>query len=71
MPEFLAALQGYSGNILTQYATMLLIYTIPRTIELLSLKWSNINFEQKLATIDEEVVKKDWVHLIPLAPQAI
>ncbi|MCX8600781.1 MULTISPECIES: tyrosine-type recombinase/integrase [unclassified Gilliamella] len=71
MSEFLAALQGYSGNILTQYATMLLIYTFPRTIEHLSLKWSNINFEQKLATIDEEVVKKDRVHLIPLATQAI
>ncbi|WP_294954110.1 site-specific integrase [uncultured Gilliamella sp.] len=71
MPEFLAALQGYSGNILTRYATMLLIYTVPRTIELLTLKWANINFEQKLATIDEEVVKKDRVHLIPLATQAI
>ena len=71
MSEFLKSLKGYSGNILTRYATMLLIYTVPRTIELLTLKWSNINFEQKLATIDEEVVKKDRVHLIPLATQAI
>lgn len=71
MSEFLNALKGYSGNILTRYATMLLIYTVPRTIELLTLKWSNINFEQKLATIDEEVVKKDRVHLIPLATQVI
>lgn len=71
MSEFLKSLKGYSGNILTRYATMLLIYTVPRTIELLTLKWANINFEQKLATIDEEVVKKDRVHLIPLATQAI
>ncbi|MCX8583515.1 tyrosine-type recombinase/integrase [Gilliamella sp. B3367] len=71
MSEFLKSLKGYSGNILTRYATMLLIYTVPRTIELLTLKWSNINFKQKLATIDEEVVKKDRVHLIPLATQAI
>ena len=71
MSEFLNALKGYSGNILTRYATMLLIYTVPRTVELLTLKWANINFEQKLATIDEEVVKKDRVHLIPLATQAI
>ncbi|WP_176700989.1 tyrosine-type recombinase/integrase [Gilliamella sp. wkB292] len=71
MSEFLNALKGYSGNILTRYATMLLIYTVPRTIELLTLKWSDINFEQKLATIDEEVVKKDRVHLIPLATQSI
>ena len=71
MSEFLTALRGYSGNILTRYATLLLIYTVPRTIELLTLKWSNINFEQKLATIDEDVVKKDRVHLIPLANQAI
>lgn len=71
MSEFLKSLKGYSGNILTRYATMLLIYTVPRTVELLTLKWANINFEQKLATIDEEVVKKDRVHLIPLATQAI
>ncbi|WP_294826330.1 tyrosine-type recombinase/integrase [uncultured Gilliamella sp.] len=71
MSEFLTALRGYSGNILTRYATLLLIYTVPRTVELLTLKWSNINFEQKLATIDEDVVKKDRVHLIPLANQAI
>lgn len=71
MSEFLKSLKGYSGNILTRYATMLLIYTVPRTVELLTLKWANINFEQKLATIDEEVVKKDRVHLIPLANQAI
>lgn len=71
MSEFLKSLKGYSGNILTRYATMLLIYTVPRTIELLTLKWSNINFDQKLATIDEEIVKKDRVHLIPLADQAV
>lgn len=71
MSEFLKSLKGYAGNILTRYATMLLIYTVPRTVELLTLKWSNINFEQKLAIIDEEVVKKDRVHLIPLANQAI
>lgn len=71
MSEFLKALKGYSGNILTRYATMLLIYTVPRTMELLTLKWSNVDFNERIAIIDAEVVKKDRVHLIPLSRQSI
>lgn len=71
MSEFLRALKGYSGNILTRYATMLLIYTVPRTVELLTLKWSNINFDERIAVVEAEVVKKERTHLIPLANQAL
>lgn len=71
MSEFLKALKGYSGNILTRYATMLLIYTVPRTVELITLKWSNVNFDEKIAIVDADVVKKDRTHLIPLSRQAL
>lgn len=71
MSEFLKALHGYSGNILTRYATLLLIYTVPRTVELITLKWANINLEEKIAMVDADVVKKDRAHLIPLSRQAL
>lgn len=71
MSEFLTALKGYSGNVLTRYATLLLIYTVPRTVELITLKWANINLEEKIAMVDANVVKKDRAHLIPLSRQAL
>ena len=71
MTEFMFALKGYTGNLLTRYATELIIYTAVRPIELTTLKWANIDFAQQLATVEEDVVKKDRVHLIPLSSQAI
>ncbi|MDF7671129.1 tyrosine-type recombinase/integrase [Orbaceae bacterium ESL0721] len=71
MREFMLALSRYSGSLLTRYATLLLIYTVPRTIELLSMKWCNVDFDQQLVTIEADVVKKDRIHLIPLSKQAL
>lgn len=71
MRDFMKALRSYSGNMLTRYATELLIYTVPRTIELITMEWSNVDFEERLVTISADVVKKDRIHLLPLSRQAI
>lgn len=71
MREFLKSLNGYTGNMIIRYATNLLILTALRTIELRTLKWTDIDFNEKFINVREEVIKKDRKHIVPLSSQAI
>lgn len=71
MREFLRALGGYSGSIIVRKATELLILTALRTKELRTLKWGDIDFQDKTLSIREEVMKKRRKHIVPLSKQAL
>lgn len=69
MPAFNQALAGYSGSIVTKIATQVLQYTVMRTKELRSMQWANVDFENRLITINAEVMKNRKQHLVPMSQQ--
>lgn len=71
MKEFLKALKGYAGNLIIRSATELLILTALRTVELRTLKWTDIDFSEKLINIREDVMKQKRKHVVPLSKQAL
>lgn len=71
MIEFLKALKGYSGNIIVRCATELLILTALRTVELRTLKWNDVDFNEKIINIREEIMKQKRKHIVPLSTQAL
>lgn len=71
IPAFNKALAGFSGSIVSRIATQVLQYTALRTKELRSMQWTNIDFETRTITIDEEVMKGRRVHLVPMSDQVI
>lgn len=71
MREFLKGLLGYSGNILSRMATMILILTALRTVEMRTLEWGLIDFDNRIITIKADVMKKDRVHIVPMSKQVI
>lgn len=71
MKEFLKALKGYAGNLIIRSATELLILTALRTVELRTLKWTDIDFSEKLINLREDVMKQKRKHVVPLSKQAL
>lgn len=71
LPEFNHALKAYSGSVIAKVATMILQYTALRTIELRSMAWENIDFENRLITIDPSVMKGRRTHVVPMASQVV
>jgi len=71
LPEFLTALQGYTGNILVKLAMKLLILTGTRPGELRKAEWSEIDFEQAIWEIPPERMKMRRPHIVPLSSQAM
>lgn len=71
IPAFNKALSGFSGSIVSRIATQVLQYTALRTKELRSMQWSNVDFETRTITIDEEVMKGRRVHLVPMSDQVV
>lgn len=69
--EFQGALNAYGGWIVTKIATQILHYTAMRTIELRSLAWVGIDYENRLISVDPEVMKGRRLHVIPMSDQAI
>ncbi|KLF59868.1 integrase [Klebsiella aerogenes] len=69
--EFQSALNAYGGWIVTKIATQILHYTAMRTIELRSLVWSGIDYENRLISVDPEVMKGRRLHVIPMSDQVI
>lgn len=69
--EFQGALNAYGGWIVTKIATQILHYTAMRTIELRSLVWSGIDYENRLISVDPEVMKGRRLHVIPMSDQVI
>lgn len=71
IPAFSRALEGFSGSIVSKVAAKTLRYTALRTIELRSMLWKNVDFETRLITIDEKVMKGRRIHLVPMSQQVI
>ncbi|WP_288648738.1 tyrosine-type recombinase/integrase [uncultured Klebsiella sp.] len=69
--EFQGALNAYGGWIVTKIATQILHYTAMRTIELRSLAWAGIDYENRLISVDPEVMKGRRLHVIPMSDQVI
>lgn len=69
--EFQGALNAYGGWIVTKIATQILHYTAMRTIELRSLAWAGIDYENRLISVDPEVMKGRKLHVIPMSEQVI
>ncbi len=71
IPGFNTALASYSGSIVSKSATQVLQYTALRTKELRSMQWGNVDFENRLITIDAEVMKGRRTHIVPMSDQII
>ncbi|WP_313487487.1 tyrosine-type recombinase/integrase [Atlantibacter hermannii] len=71
IPDFLRALEGYSGSKLVQIATKLLMITGVRTIELRAALWSEFDLDNALWEIPEKRMKMRRAHLVPLSAQAL
>ena len=71
IPDFLRALEGYSGSKLVQIATKLLMITGVRTIELRAASWSEFDLDNALWIIPTERMKMRRAHLVPLSTQAL
>lgn len=67
--DFNKALAGYSGSIISKVATQVLQYTALRTIELRTLAWENIDFENMMISVDPSVMKGRRLHVVPMSKQ--
>lgn len=70
-PEFLRALEGYTGSKLVQIATKLLMITGVRTIELRAALWQEFDLDNAIWEIPAERMKMRRSHLVPLSTQAL
>lgn len=71
IPAFNRALAGFSGSVVSKVATQVLQYTALRTKELRSMQWANVDFETRVITIDESVMKGRRVHIVPMSRQVV
>lgn len=71
IPDFLRALDGYTGSRLVLIATKLLMITGVRTIELRAALWSEFDLDNAIWEIPAERMKMRRAHLVPLSIQAL
>jgi len=71
IPDFLRALESYTGSRLVQIATKLLMITGVRTIELRAALWSEFDLDNAIWEIPAERMKMRRAHLVPLSTQAL
>ncbi|MBK6367062.1 MAG: tyrosine-type recombinase/integrase [Polaromonas sp.] len=71
LPEFLAKLAIYDGDVHTVQALKLLMLTATRPGEVRGARWTEINLEAALWTIPPERMKMKAEHRVPLSLQAI
>lgn len=69
--EFQRALNGYGGWVVSKVAAQILHYTAMRTVELRSLVWAGIDYENRLISVDPEVMKGRKLHVVPMSDQVI
>jgi integrase len=69
--EFQRAMSAYGGWVVIKTAALILHYTAMRTIELRTLPWSGIDFENRLITINPEVMKGRRLHVVPMSDQVV
>ena len=71
LPEYLAKLEAYDGNILTQLALKFLLLTFVRSGELRGAQWKEISFDKAEWRIPAERMKMKAMHVVPLCSQAL
>ncbi|MEW8989403.1 MAG: integrase arm-type DNA-binding domain-containing protein [Klebsiella aerogenes] len=71
IPDFLRALNGYTGSRLVLMATKLLMITGVRTIELRAALWQEFDLDNAIWEIPAERMKMRRSHLVPLSAQAL
>ena len=71
LPELINAINTYKGELTTVNGIKLTLYTLLRTQEVIGLRWSEVDFENKLICIPSERMKMNRDHLVPLSKQAI
>lgn len=71
IPNFLRALNSYTGSQLVLIATKLLMITGVRTIELRAALWSEFDLDNAIWEIPAERMKMRRSHLVPLSVQAL
>ncbi|CAI1005889.1 Putative prophage CPS-53 integrase [Serratia marcescens] len=71
IPDFLRALDSYTGSRVVQIATKLLMITGVRTIELRAALWSEFDLDNVIWEIPAERMKMRRAHLVPLSNQAL
>lgn len=71
LPDFLRALDSYTGSRLVQIATKLLMITGVRTIELRAALWQEFDLDYVIWEIPTERMKMRRSHLVPLSTQAL
>lgn len=71
LPEFLAKLETYDGNLLTRLALKLVLLTFVRSGELRGAKWKEFDIERAEWRIPAERMKMRNPHIVPLSQQAI
>lgn len=59
------------GGLIGKIAAQILHYIAMRTVELRSLVWTGIDYENRLITVDHEVMKGRKLHVVPMSDQAI
>ena len=69
IPDFLQALNEYSGSLVTRNATSLIMLTGLRTIELRASEWIDIDFEKGIWNIPAERMKMRRPHIVPITSQ--
>lgn len=71
LPEFLLKLSKYTGSVITQLATRLLMLTGLRTVELRLAEWAEIDFDNNIWEIPKSRMKMRRAHMVPLSRQAL
>ena len=71
LPDFLRALDNYSGSFANQIALKLAILTLARTNEVLKSKWSEFDLDEATWMKNAENVKQREEHRVPLPSQAV
>jgi len=73
IPEFIGALNRNEPRLFneTRYALELLMLVFVRPIELVSMKWQEIDFEKKRWVIPSEKMKMRQDHIVPLSKQSL
>lgn len=69
--EFQRAMNAYGGWVVVKIAAQILHYTAMRTIELRSLAWTGIDYENRLITVDPSVMKGRRLHVVPMSDQVV
>ncbi|SDF02368.1 tyrosine-type recombinase/integrase [Terriglobus roseus] len=71
LPQLLAKMWTYKGDLLTIYAMRLMAYLWVRTAELIEADWAEFELDKEKWEIPGERMKKRRSHIVPLPHQAV